>query len=86
MGLVRGGRLGHGLALAGVAALGGPGAAVVGLGVDYVYWWRGEQDARCCSRGEGDVDMGRRWRAWRRLGERERREQGPGGSWWRLGE
>ena len=30
--------------------------------------------------------MGRRWRAWRRLGERERRERGSGGSCWRLGE
>ena len=30
--------------------------------------------------------MGRCWRAWWRLGERERRERGPGGSWWRLGE
>ena len=30
--------------------------------------------------------MGRRWRAWWRLGEQERRERGPRGSWWRLGE
>ena len=36
--------------------------------------------------GEGEVDMGQRWRAWWRLGERERQERGPGGSWWRLGE
>ena len=28
--------------------------------------------------GEGDVDMGRRWRAWRRPGERERRWRGLG--------
>ena len=30
--------------------------------------------------------MGRRWRACWRLGEQERQEWGPGGSWWRLGE
>ena len=30
--------------------------------------------------------MGRRWRAWWRLGERERRERGLGGSRWRLRE
>ena len=30
--------------------------------------------------------MGRRWRARWRLGQLERRERGPGGSWWRIGE
>ena len=30
--------------------------------------------------------MGRRWRGWWRLGERELREWGPVGSRWRLGE
>ena len=30
--------------------------------------------------------MGRRWRSFRRPGERERRERGPGGSWSHLGE
>ena len=30
--------------------------------------------------------MGRQWRAWWRLEERERRKRGPRGSWWRLGE
>ena len=32
------------------------------------------------------MDIGRRWRAWWRLGEQERQERGPGGSCWRLGE
>ena len=38
-----------------------------GLGVEDWYGWRGER--------EGEVDMGRRWRAWWRPGERE--------WWWR---
>ena len=40
-----------------------------GLGVGVVYG----------RRGEGEVDMGRRWRSWWRQGERERRERGPRG-------
>ena len=53
-----------------------------GLGVGVAYGQRREQQALRGSWGEGEVDMGRRWR----LGERERRERGPGGSRWRLGE
>ena len=52
------------------------------LRVGVAYGRRGEQEALRGSWGEGEVDMGRRWR----LGERERRERGPGGSRWRLGE
>ena len=47
-----------------------------GLGVGVVYG----------RRGEGEVDMGRRWRSLSGPGERERRERGPGGLCWRLGE
>ena len=50
-----------------------------GLGVGVAYGRRGEREALRGSWGEGEVDMGRRWR----LGERER---GPGRSRWRLGE
>ena len=46
------------------------------------YGRRRERAARCCSWGEGDADMGRRWHAWRRPGEQERQEQGPRGSTW----
>ena len=51
-----------------------------GLGV--AYGRRGEREALRGSWREGGVDMGRQWR----LGERERRERGPGGSRWRLAE
>ena len=44
-----------------------------GWGLEDAYGQREERVARCCSRGEGDVHLGRR-------------EWGPGGSWWRLGE
>ena len=44
-----------------------------GIGLEDAYWRRAEREARCCSWGEEDVDIGRRWRAWRRPGERERR-------------
>ena len=44
-----------------------------GPGVEDAYGRPGEREARCCWWGEGDVDMGRRWRAWRRTGEREGR-------------
>ena len=57
-----------------------------GLGVGVAYGRRGEREAPRASWGEAVVDMGRRWCAWWRLGERERRERGPGGSWWRRGE
>ena len=53
-----------------------------GLGVGVPYRRRGEREALQGSRGEGGVDMGRRWR----VGEQERREPGPGGSRWRLGD
>ena len=46
------------------------------------YGRRGEQEALRGSWGDGEVDMGRRWR----LEEREGRERGPGGSGRRLGE
>ena len=75
-GLVGGGGGGRGAAVACLAASGGAGAVVAGLGVGVLYG----------RRGEGEVDMGRRWRSWWRLGERERRERGLGGSWWHLGE
>ena len=73
-------------AVAGVAARSGAGAAVAKLGVEDGYGRRREREAWWGSWGEGEVDMGERWRAWWRLGERERRERGPGRSWWRLGE
>ena len=46
-----------------------------GLGVEDAYGRRGEQEARCCSWGEGVGDMRQRWSVWRRSGER--------GRWWR---
>ena len=36
--------------------------------------------------GGGEVDLGRRWRAWWRSGEQERREQAPEGLCWRFRE
>ena len=57
-----------------------------GLGLGKAYRWCGEKEARCRSWREGNVDMGRLWRAWWCSGERERRERGPGGSWRRLRE
>ena len=44
-----------------------------GLGVEDAYGRRAVGEARWGSWGMQDVDMGRRWRAWRRPGERERR-------------
>ena len=69
--------------VAGVAVPVGAGAAVAGAG----------GGGRV--RAEGEVDMGRRWRAWRRLGERDwwwrglgvvdaYRWQGEQGAWWDL--
>ena len=49
-----------------------------GLGLVDAYWRRGEPEARWVSWGEEDVDMGRRWRAWQRPGERERGWRGLG--------
>ena len=54
-----------------------------GLGVEDWYGRREEREAWWAPPGEGEVDMGRRWPAWWRLGEWER---GQGGSLWRLGE
>ena len=53
--------------VAGVAVPGGAGAAKAGFGVEDGYGRRAER--------EGEVDMGRRWCAWWRPGERE--------WWWR---
>ena len=53
-----------------------------GLGVADGYGRRGERGAQWGLWGEGEVEVGRWWR----LGERERRKRGPGGSRWRLGE
>ena len=49
-----------------------------GLGVEDGYGQRGEREARWSLWGDGVVDMGRRWCAWWRLGERERRWRGLG--------
>ena len=49
-----------------------------GLGVEARNRRWGEREARRGSWREGGVDMGRRWPAWRRVGEQERR-------WWGLG-
>ena len=65
---------GHGAAVARLLAPGG----AWGLGVVDGYGRRGEQGAQRGLWGEGEVDVGRRWRAWRPRGERER-------WWWGLG-
>ena len=57
-----------------------------GLGVEDAYGRCEGREVRCCTWGEGDTDIGRQWHTWRRPGERERRERGPGGSWRCLGE
>ena len=57
-----------------------------GLGVGDVYRWCLEREAWLRAFGEGDGDMGRWWRKWRRSGERERQERGPGELWQRLRE
>ena len=57
-----------------------------GLGVGVAYGRRGEREAQWGSWGEGEVDMGRPWHALWRPGGRERRDRGPGGSWWHLWE
>ena len=69
---------GHGTAPAGVAAPWGSRGGWRGLGLEDAYGRRGEREARCWSRGEGDADMGRRWAAWPCPGERERRWRGLG--------
>ena len=80
-----GGRCGPAV-VAGVAVPGGAGAAAAGLGVEDGYgrrgerewWWRGlgvEDGYGRRGEREGEVDMGRRWRARWRPGERE--------WWWR---
>ena len=51
------------------------------------WWWQGLGMGVLYGRwGEGEADMGRRWRSWWCPGERKRRERGPGGLWWPLGE
>ena len=35
-----------------------------GLGLRDAYQWCGEREARCCSWGEADADMGQRWHVW----------------------
>ena len=80
LGAVRGGR-GMGAWESGGACGGVQGSRGVGgggLGVENAYRWRGEREARCLSRGEGDADLGRRWRVWRRWEERGLRWRGLG--------
>ena len=48
------------------------------LGLEDAYGRRGEREAWWCSWGEEDMDMGRRWRVWRRPEEREWQWQGLG--------
>ena len=50
------------MVVVGVSVPGGAGAVVAELGLEEGYGRRGER--------EGGADMGRRWRAWWRLGER----------------
>ena len=64
--------------LACVAAPGGAGAAVTGAGGGGLVRAAEERVALWGSLGEGEVDMGRRWRACRRPGEQERRWRGLG--------
>ena len=71
-----GGGGGHGAAVARLLASGGAGVVLAGaLGVVDGYGRRGGRGAWRGLWGGGEVDVGRRWRAWRRRGERER--------WWR---
>ena len=70
-----GGGGGHGAAVARLVASGGPGVVVAGAGGGRWVWMAGERGAWRGLWGEGEVVVGRRWRAWRRRGERER--------WWR---
>ena len=85
-GPVVGGGGGRGAPVACLAAPGGAGAVVAAAGGGGRVRPEGYGYGRRGLSGEGEVDMGRRWRSWWRLGDRERRERGPGGSWWRLGE
>ena len=66
---VEGGGRGHGMSVALWWRLREPERRWRGLGVVDAYGSRGEQKVRCRSWGEGGVYMGRRWRAWLRLGE-----------------
>ena len=60
---------GHGAAVAGLPASGGAGVVGARVGVVDGYGWRGERGAQRGLWGQGEVDVGRRWRAWRRQGE-----------------
>ena len=73
-----GGGGGHGAAVARLVAFGGAGVVVAGAGGGGWVWAAGGTGARRGLWGEGEVDVGRRWRVWRRRGELERR-------WWGLG-
>ena len=53
----------------------GTGVAVASAGAGGSVSERGEREARCCPWGEGEADMGRRWRVWWHSVERQR--------WWR---
>ena len=55
--------------------VGGSRSGLRGLGVGVLYG----------RRGEGEVDMGRRWQSLWRPGERERQERGLRGLWWHPG-
>ena len=74
------------MAVAGLGAPGGAGAAAAGAGGGGRVRVVGGTGRTVLLTGQEDVDIGRRWRAWWRPKEREWRERGPGGSWWRLGE
>ena len=65
----------HGAAVARLMAPGGSGVVVAGAGGVRWVWAAGGTGSLAGSVGEGEVDVGLRWRAWRRWGERER--------WWR---
>ena len=72
---------GHGAAVARLVASGGAGVLVAGAWGGGLVWVAGETGARWGLWGEGEVEGGRRCRAWRRREERERRWRGlgPGG-------
>ena len=66
---------GHGAAVARLVASGGAGVVVADAQGGGTVWAVGGRGVWRGLWGEGEVDVGRRWHAWRRRGERER--------WWR---
>ena len=64
--------------VAGVAAAGGVGAAVARAGGGRPVRAAGGTGSSLGSPEEREVDTGRRWRAWWRPGEQDRRGRGPG--------